>query len=136
MSNNAAATATENKKRKEAFSLWEKTSQRTGTVYLSGSDGIVAFYNTNKKSMKEADITVYQRLNDGETSVVIGNLYAEVSKTGRKYLSGTVSGKPVVGFYGKPDRSPKAPLISVFYKDEYVEDNATPAAEEEELPIQ
>lgn len=126
MSNNAA-TATENKKRVEAFSLWEKVSQRTGTKYLSGNKGITAFYNTNKKSMKEADITVYQRLDDGESRVVLGNLYAEVSKTGKRYLSGTVSGKAVIGFYSKPGSSAKAPLISVYYKDEYVE--------EEELPI-
>ncbi len=131
MSNNAA-TATPTKKRKEAFALWEKVSKDQKTKYLSGNNGIVAFYNTNKKSMKEADITVYQRLDDGKSRVVLGNLYAEVGKTGKPYLSGTVSGKEVVGFYGKPDRSPKAPAISVYYKDEYVEETET---QEDELPI-
>lgn len=129
MSNNTAATATENKKRVEAFPLWAKKSQRTGTDYLTGPKGIVAFYNTKKESVKEADITVYQRLDDGESRVILGNLYIEVGKTGKKYLSGTVSGKAVIGFYGKADRNPKAPLITVFYKDEYVEETA------EELPI-
>lgn len=114
------STATETKKTnlKDAFALWERKSEK-GTPYLTGKHEdvkLVGFYN-KKENMKAPDITIYK--GDVKKENVFCDLWVNVSKAGKKYLSGkTKDGAKVLGFF-KEDHTPKQPLISVYYeKDE------------------
>ena len=52
------------KKLEQVFALWKRTSKE-GKTYFSGKDylgnNVTAFYNTEKKNLKEPDMRVYLR---------------------------------------------------------------------------
>ena len=118
------STATK-KQMEQAFALWEKKSDK-GTNYLSGQDGVVAFYNNRKKSLRDPDIVVYQNINEN-TRITLCHLWANTSSKGSKYLTGKIDGRPVVGFFNEKHEV-KQPYISVYYQD-------TDEAAAEQIPM-
>ena len=116
------STATVNRPMEQAFALWEKKSDK-GTNYLSGQDGVVAFYNNRKKSLRDPDIIVYQNINENQR-ITLCHLWANTSSKGGKYLTGSIDGRKVVGFFNEKHEV-KQPYISVYYQD-----TEAPAAEQ------
>ena len=98
------ATKTEQKKEmkmEQVFALWKQTS-KGGNEYFTGSDGktkLVAFYNGKKKNPKEPDLRVYAVDKDGKAEEKeLVSLWCNVSKSGKKFLTGKLEDKRLVGF--------------------------------------
>lgn len=118
----------EKKKMVQVLALWRKKSVK-GSVYFSGkfADGytgpegeqnLTAFYNTDKKNLKEPDIRIYTRDEDGDLSKEpFLSLWCNASKNGNKYLSGKLDGKKVVGFINI-EADEKHPYIKVYWSEE------------------
>ena len=119
MSNN---TATESKKFNlvKIFSMWKEKS-KNGMQYFTGktTDGtkLTAFYNTDKKNLKEPDLKVYIRTEDGLSKDPFVSLWCNTSKKGKKLLSGKIDGKKVIGFINEKP-SEKQPYFQVYWSDE------------------
>ena len=106
-------------KMEQAFALWKRTSKKGG-VYFSGKfngNNIMGFYNTDKKNPKEPDVRLYQVDEDGKMGRETWlSLWCDVSKGGKKYLSGKLNGRRVVGFINeKADDKNKQPYVSIYY---------------------
>lgn len=136
----------EKKKMEQAFALWRRKSKDGKKTYFTGKMGdtnLTAFYNTEKKNLKEPDMRVYVRNADGELSKeVYVSLWCNATKNGKKVLSGKVDGKRVVGFINA-NADEKHPYISVYWSDDQgfkkEEKKEAPKLEElgsgEELPF-
>lgn len=114
-------TATK-KQMQGAFALWRRQSA-DGKTYFSGQTEdkksfLTAFYNTNKKNLKEPDLRVYTRDSDGNLSKEpYVSLWCNATKKGKKVLSGKLDGKKLVGFI-RPDATEKQPYIAVYFDEE------------------
>ena len=116
------SNTTAKKQMEQVFALWKRKSKDGKTTFFSGKYGekfLTAFYNTDKKNMKEPDMRVYIQDDNGELSKeVFVSLWCNATKDGKKkYLSGKINGKRVVGFI-KADATEKQPYISVFWSDD------------------
>lgn len=107
----------------EVLALWKKKSKDGKKSYFTGSlaEGkgyLTAFYNTKKQNPKEPDIRIYQRDGEGNLSEKpICSLWCNVTKNGKKILSGKLDGKRVVGFINaKADE--KRPYITVYWSED------------------
>ena len=122
-------------KRTQVLALWKKTSKDGKKSYFTGACNekecyLTAFYNTDKKNLKEPDLKVYARDDEGNLSKdPILSLWCNASKGGKKYLSGKMDGKRVVGFINS-SKNEKAPYISVYWSDEDEEKTEAPKKEE------
>ena len=122
MSNSTA----EKKTMKQVLALWKRKS-KNGKVYFSGKveDGtftndfyVTAFYNTDKKNLKEPDLKIYARDDEGNLSKEpVLSLWCNATKNGKKVLSGKLDGKRVIGFI-KADADEKHPYITVYYSND------------------
>lgn len=116
-----AKTKTEETKQKmeQAFAMWKNTSKK-GTQYFSGSssDGkLIGYYNTNKKNPKEPDIRVYLQDAEGNLSKEeYTSLWCNVSKAGKKFLSGKIGEKKIVGFINEK-ATEKQPYFSCYFSN-------------------
>lgn len=117
-------------KMEQAFALWKNTS-KSGSEYFTGSDGktkLVAFYNGKKKNPKEPDLRVYAQDKDGKAEKdELVSLWVNVSKNGKKYLSGKLGEKRLVGFINENAKE-KQPYVSVYFSDEQEKPQTTEAA--------
>lgn len=134
MSNNS--TATEKKSRlDQVFALWKRKSKDGKSTYFTGKLGdknVTAFYVTNKKNLKEPDMRVYTRDENGNLSKEpVVSLWCNATKRGKKILSGKIDGKRVVGFINS-NATEKQPYISVYWSDE---SNAPSPKKEEKKPV-
>lgn len=117
------ATATEKKKLEGVCALWKRKSKDGKKVYFSGctedrKTQLTGFYNTEKKNMKEPDLRIFTRDEEGKLSPEpFVSLWCNSTKKGKKILSGKIDGKRVVGFINEKG-SEKAPYISVYWSDE------------------
>lgn len=115
--NNATATANPAQKSNliEAFALWAKTSQKGVTYYTGDYQGnpLVAFVE-KKKSLKDPEIVIYQ--GNGQDKTVFAKLWANVSKSGNKYLScKNTDGTRLVGFFNPHAKeNPRQPAIRFY----------------------
>ena len=97
------STATKTK-REHVFTLWKRQSKDGKKSYFSGrventGENLTAFYNTNKKNLKEPDLRVYLRDDSGNLSKEpFVDLWCNPTNKGKKILSGKFNGKPVIGF--------------------------------------
>lgn len=108
-------TKTTSFKMEQAFALW-KNKGKNGKAYFTGGK-LIAFYNTMKKNPKEPDLRVYKQTEKGvELGEPITSLWCNISKGGKKYLSGKYDGKKVVGFINEK-ATEKQPYISVYYSN-------------------
>lgn len=116
-------TATEKKKLEGVCALWKRKSKDGKKVYFSGctedrKTQLTGFYNTEKKNMKEPDLRIFTRDEEGKLSPEpFVSLWCNSTKKGKKILSGKIDGKRVVGFINEKG-SEKAPYISVYWSDE------------------
>lgn len=132
-------TTAEKKKLQGVFALWKKKSLDGKKTYFSGQTEdkksyLTAFYNTDKKNLKEPDLRVYTRDKDGNLSKEeYCSLWAQATKKGkRKYLTGKLNGKRLVGFI-REDASEKQPYISVYFSDDQ-EEQTEAKSEEKKAP--
>lgn len=99
----------------QAFALWQNKG-KDGKKYFTGS-GLIAFYNTMKKNPKEPDLRIYNKVAKGEKlGDEITSLWCNVSKAGKKYLTGKYNGKKVVAFINDK-ATEKQPYIVAYYSD-------------------
>ena len=109
--------------RTQVLALWKKTSKDGKKSFFTGACNekecyLTAFYNTNKKNLKEPDLKIYARDDENNLSKEpILSLWCNASKNGKKYLTGKMDGKRVVGFING-NGNEKAPYISVYWSDE------------------
>lgn len=137
------AKTTEKKELQKVFTLWKKTSKDGKKTFFSGqtedkSMYLTAFYNTNKKNLKEPDLRVYPQDNLKEEYC---SLWAKATKDGKKkYLSGKLRDKWIVGFINEKATG-KQPYISVYFSDEEKKEEAKeeptlePIGADEDLPF-
>lgn len=116
------STANTNKKHlDQVFALWKRKSKDGKSIYFTGKLGeqnITAFYNLNKKNLKEPDMKVYTRDENGNLSKdPVVSLWCNATKRGKKILSGKIDGKRVVGFINA-NATEKQPYILVYWSDE------------------
>lgn len=108
----------------EAFVLWKNKSQ-AGNEYLSGttskdlgSNKIVGFFNTNKKNAKEPDVRIYTLDTENHADKEIADLWENVSKNEKRYLSGTTDEKEkLVGFYNEDKDHEDRPYIRTYFNN-------------------
>lgn len=107
-------------KLEQVFAMW-KNQSKAGKTFFSGKHGdvkLMGFYNTTKKNPKEPDIRVYELNQDGDlTDDVFISLWCNVTANGKKYLSGKLGDKRVVGFINT-NATEKQPYFSVYYSDD------------------
>lgn len=134
------AKTTEKKELQKVFTLWKKTSKDGKKAFFSGqtedkSMYLTAFYNRNKKNLKEPDLRVYPQDNIKEEYC---SLWAKATKDGKKkYLSGKLRDKWIVGFINEKATG-KQPYISVYFSDEEAkkeEPTLEPIGADEDLPF-
>ena len=131
------------KQLQEVFAMWKKES-KGGSFYFTGKhEGhyLVGFYNGKKKNPQEPDIRIYRKDGDGKLEgKEIVSLWMNVSKSNKKYLTGMIDGKKVVGFLSD-GKHEKAPSFTVYYSDDTKEtlekENfiVVPDGIDEELPF-
>lgn len=114
----------------QAFAMWKQKS-KSGTDYFTGTafdkKKLVGFYNGKKKNPKEPDIRIYGIDGEGKAeSEEFVSLWVNVSKSGKKYLSGKLDKKKIVGFINDKSKNAKAPYFSCYYSE------STPKKQEEE----
>ncbi len=130
--NNSTATK---KRLDQVFALWKRKSKDGKSTYFTGKLGdtnVTAFYVTNKKNLKEPDMRVYTRDQDGKLSKEpVVSLWCNATKNGKKILSGKIDGKRVVGFINST-ATEKQPYISVYWSDE---SNAPAPKKDEKKPV-
>ena len=106
-------------KMEQAFAMWKNTSKK-GTQYFSGGDGtikLVGYYNTNKKNPKEPDIRIYQLDAEGKMSKdEYTSLWCNVSKNGKKFLTGKIGDQKIVGFI-RENATEKQPYFSCYFSN-------------------
>lgn len=104
---------------KEGFVLWKNVS-KAGKEYLSGyaenedKTKLTAFFNTDKKNPKEADIRVYTEI---ESKLVeVASLWINTDKNEKKYVTGTTDEhEKLVGWFGQENQE-KRPFLRVYYE--------------------
>lgn len=120
----STATATEKKKLQGVFALWKRKSKDGKKTYFTGQtedkkNQLTAFYNLDKKNLKEPDMRIYIRDDEGNLSKEpYASLWVNATKNGKKkYLTGKLEGKRVVGFI-REDATEKQPYISVYFSED------------------
>lgn len=127
------STAAEKKPIVEVFALWKRESNK-GSSYFSGKvvDGganLTGFYNLDKKNIKEPDLRIYVRDDEGNLShEPFCSLWCNATKTGKKVLSGKIEGRKVVGFI-RANATEKQPYINVYWDGEDFPETETPKEE-------
>ena len=111
--------------------LWINSSKDKKSKYLSGrtAEGvkITGFFNSkDRQNPKEPDIRLsYKKyLDDGKkgSEAEYCALWCNATKNGKKYLSGKVDGKRVVGFINsKAEVDGVKPYINLYYSDDQAE---------------
>lgn len=107
---------------KQVFAMWKRTS-KNGNSYFTGklADGteIRGFYVTKKQNPKEPDIRIYKVDANGNLDKdVYLSLWCNAKDNGKKYLSGKIDGKRVVGFINaKATEKNKQPYFSLYWSD-------------------
>lgn len=105
----------------DVLAMWKKKS-KSGKEYFSGKmkDGeyITGFYNTMKKNPKEPDVRIYlsKDMEEQPQPAEILSLWCNVSKGGKKYLTGKYQDKKVVGFINEK-ATEKQPYFTVYFSD-------------------
>ena len=104
----------------QAFAMWRNKSKE-GKIYFSGKyqgERIIGFTNGMKKNPKEPDVRIYEIDEHGNMKKEeLTSLWVNVSKNNKKYLSGKLEGKRIIGFI-REKATEKQPYFSVYYSDE------------------
>ncbi len=109
---------------KEVFTMWLKSTKDGKNTYLSGQtpakERLVGFINSYKKNPKEPDIRIYKVDAEGKAEKEeYTSLWVNVSKNGKKYISGKIGDIRVVGFISaKGGVDTKIPYFSIYESEE------------------
>ena len=123
------------------LSLWRKLSKTGKSYYLSGKTAGVdkvwlkGFFNGNKTNPKEPDVRIY--VEDAEHNLskeTYLSLWCKIAKSGKKYLTGKLDGKWVVGFINE-DSDGKRPYLSVYFSEESVAETTPEQTKIEDVPF-
>lgn len=118
-------------KMSEVLAMW-KYKSTNGRPYFSGSGRMeagtegkyIGFYNGKKKNPKEPDIRIYRRNDEGLEKDEFLSLWCNVSeKTGKKYLTGRLGDRRVVGFINEKSDG-KRSYFSVYFSEEKASDGS------------
>lgn len=129
---------TMNRKMTPVFALWKKTG-KNGTHYFSGKTEtgtfLTAFFNGQKKNPKEPDVRVYTQDKDHNLSKEeYVSLWVNVAKSGRKYLTGKIGDKRVVGFINDKAEGNR-PYVSVYWSEDDAQGKQPEQPKYEEVPF-
>lgn len=118
---------------KQVFALWKNTSKE-GKAYFSGKYDEVevrGFYNGKKQNPKEPDVRIYVvDANKNLSKDELCSLWCNVSKNGKKYLSGKINGQKVIGFINATaNEENKKPYISLYWSEEQTQKEEAPVKE-------
>lgn len=123
---------------KQVFALWKNTSKE-GKTYFSGKYGEIevrGFYNGKKQNPKEPDLRIYAI--DGNKNLskdALVSLWCNVSKNDKKYLTGKLDGKKVIGFINaKANGENKMPYISLYWSEEQEQKEEASTKETKKAP--
>ncbi len=124
------STTTKTNQNNQVFALWKRTSKE-GKTYFTGKyeeAEVRGFYNSKKQNPKEPDLRIYTV--DGNKNLSkeeLSSLWCNVSeKTGKKYLTGKINGKRIVGFINdKATAENKQPYISLYWSEDQAEQKTT-----------
>lgn len=129
----------------QVFAMWKETSKKGASYFTGKCDKgyIKGFYNTNKQNPKEPDIRIYLTNDKGDLEKdVYLSLWCNTTDNGKKYLTGKLGDKRVVGFINaKANEENKQPYFTVYYSDDKKPEKVTkerPQMEEikdEKLPF-
>ena len=116
------STATKTNQKNQVFALWKRMSKE-GKTYFTGKyeeAEVRAFYNSKKQNPKEPDMRIYVLdANKNLSKDELSSLWCNVSKSGKKYLTGKLNGKRVVGFINvNATAENKQPYISLYWSEE------------------
>ena len=107
----------------QVFALWRRTS-KAGKSYFTGKVTIGengkqlrAFFNTDKKNPKEPDLLIYEYTDNKISKEEFCSMWCNATNNGKKYLTGKLGEKRIVGFIYNGDNE-KAPYLSVYYSDD------------------
>ena len=130
---------TMNRKMIPVFALWKKTAKDGKTTYFSGKTEtgtfLTAFFNGQKKNPKEPDVRVYTQDKDHNLSKEeYVSLWVNVAKSGRKYLTGKIGDKRVVGFINDKSEG-NHPYVSVYYSEDDAAGKTPEQPKYEEVPF-
>ena len=124
----ASANKGTNVEMKEVFTLWKRES-KSGDPYFTGKDqygnGLVGFFNTNKKNPKEPDLKIYRKDGEGIQKDPAISMWCNVSKNDKKYLTGRICEQRYVGFITNDPDNVKRPYVRV-YESETTKGKETP----------
>ena len=123
------STATKTNQKNQVFALWKRMSKE-GKTYFTGKyeeAEVRAFYNSKKQNPKEPDLRIYTVDGDKNLSKEeFVSLWCNVSKGGKKYLTGKLNGRRVVGFINdKATAENKQPYISLYWSEDQAEQKTT-----------
>lgn len=109
-------------KMKDVFTMWLYTSKNNKGMYLSGRDvtgqKLVGFFNGKKNNPKEPDVRIYACTEDGISKEEYISLWCNVSKNGKKFLSGKMGGTRVVGFISsRAEADGTIPYFTVYFSE-------------------
>ena len=120
----------------QVFAMWKEYAKKGGAYFTGRYNGrfIKGFYNTDKKNLKEPDIRIY--FIDDEKKLEkepFLSLWCNATEKGKKYLSGKLDDKRVVGFINETaDEKNRRPYFSIYWSEEEkpqmeeIEDNQLP----------
>lgn len=129
MSTKTKATAKTQKKEfnlERFLVLWRKKSAN-GNVYFSGKtevgEKVTGFYNKDKQNPKEPDIRLYFTNTEGKLEKEpFLSLWCNATTNDKKYLSGKIDGKRLVGFINEKVKvGDMKPYINVYFSDDQEE---------------
>ena len=126
---------------KQVFAMWKETSKKGGSYFTGKCDKgyLKGFYNTNKENPKEPDIRIYLTNDKGDLEKdSYLSLWCNTTKAGKKYLSGKLDDKKVVGFINeKATEENKQPYFTVYFSDDkpVKKERKMEEIKDEELPF-
>ena len=139
----SAKTATKKAEVKKEFTLeralvmWIYKSKKGDSKYLSGrtENGakLTGFFTKEKQNPKEPDIKLYSVGEENEISKeVYLSLWVHASDSGKKYLTGKLGEKKVVGFFNsKAKIGDKIPYLNVYFSEDQKKADKVEAKEAE-----
>lgn len=120
--------------------MWIYKSKKSESKYLSGRvEGkdikLKGFFNREKQNPKEPDIKLYTVDGNNKTSKeVYLSLWVNASDNGKKYASGKLGDKRVVGFFNsRASVDGVIPYLNVYFSDDTKEEEKVKEAKEPEF---
>lgn len=123
-----AKTQTEKKEfnLEQVCTLWIYKGKKSGKTFLSGvikrgeeSEKVIGLFNKEKQNPKQPDISIYVKDENGKKGDLLCSLWVNANGNGKKYASGKLDEKRVVGFFNsKASVDGVIPYLNVYFSDD------------------